>query len=251
MTEPERYLLLALSLLVGRQRAKVRGEHERYFFRALRQPIVFSFTYARGAFRCPLDHRSGELFSASVLVAESVSFVSPLSALGPHVRLVQTDAGAVPEAKLSSQFGDWLGLSADDRPYAVYSPLQVLFSVQSGFFLPHRESWHAYVGRCVAARMPGARYAAQGEQTRVSWPEGGFEAADRSGAAFFAYESPALRFALQVDDSGFDLSASAREAAGVLAALRKFCLSGAMPEGVRAAEEGPSAVRIRGGTAGC
>jgi hypothetical protein len=97
MSEPERYLLLALSLLVGRQRAKVCAAPERYVFGALRQPIVFSFAYARGAFRCVLDQRS-ELFSASVLVAESVDFISPLSALEPHVRLMQIDAGAAPEA---------------------------------------------------------------------------------------------------------------------------------------------------------
>jgi hypothetical protein len=249
MSEPERYLLFALSLLVTRQRALLRGEAVPYFFRALRVPVLFKFVHSRGAFRCVLEGPARELFSSSVLVVESLDFVSPLSALGPHVKLVQTSESAPVEVKLSAQFGDWLGLSADDGPYAVYSPLQVLFSSQIGFFLPHREPWHAYVGRCVAARTPGAHYAAQGEQTRVSWPEGGFEAAERSGAAFLAYESPALRFSLQVDDSGFDLSASARAATSLLAALRKVCLSGAMPEGIRAAEEGPSAVRIRGGTA--
>lgn len=246
MTEPERYLLLALSLLVARQRSRARGEGEPNFFRALRQPVLFPFAHARGAFRCPLDRQRKELFLSSLLVAESVDFVSPLSALTPHVKFVQTQAGAPAEAKLSGELVDALGLSSDERLYALYSPLQVLFTAQTGFFLPHREPWHAYVGRCVAERIRDASCASGGDHTRVSWPEGWFEAAERSGAVF-AFESTALGFLLQVGDGGFDLSAAAREPGGLLSDLRKFCLSAAMPEGIRAAMDGPQAVRIQAG----
>ena len=247
MTEPERYLVLALSLLVARQRALVRGAGEPYFFGALRQPILFAFSHARGAFRCPLEGRRSELFFSSVLVAEGLDFVSPLSALGPHVKFVQSGPGAPSEVKLSAEFADWLGLSSDDRVYAAYSPLQQLFSARTGFFLPHREPWHAYVGRSVSARVPRASCAVASGHTRVSWPEASFEAAERSGAARFAYESPSLRFVLDVGDGGFDLSVAGAEPAGLLSDLRKFCLSAAMPEGIRAAMEGPAVARIQGG----
>jgi hypothetical protein len=214
MSEPERYLLLALSLLIARQRARVRGEEEPYFFRA------------RGAFRCALEKMRRELFSSS--------------ALGPHVKLVQVQPGAV-EAKLSEEFTRRLGLAAEDTPFAVYSPLQVFFTAGTGFFVPQREPWHAYAGRCVAARISGARCAPQAELTRVTWPEGSFEAGERSGAARLAYASPALRFELQLGQRGFEF-----RAAGALQDLRKFCVSGAMPEGVRASVEGSGELRIRG-----
>lgn len=230
MSGPERYLLLALSLLVARQRALLRGEEEPYFFRALREPVLFRFVHQRGAFRCPLPEKGRrELFAASLLVAEGVEFVSPLSALGPHVKLVQAQPGEAPEAKISEELTRRLSLEPDEAPYAVYSPLQVLFTAQSGFFLPHREAWHAYAARCVAARAPG----------------GTFEAAERSGNMYLAYGSPALRFELEVGARGFDCRAS-----GELADLRKFCASGAMPDGVQASLEGSGAMRVRGG-GGC
>jgi hypothetical protein len=245
MTEPERYLLLALSLLVARQRNRARGEPVPYFFRTLRQPLLFQFTYVRDSFRCPVESRLSELFFSSVLVAQSVEFVSPVSGLGPHVGLMQVDSQ--PEVKLSRDFADWLGLSSGDPVYAVYSPLQVFYTAETGFFLPHRESWHAYAARCVAARIAGARYATAGDRDRVHWPEGAFEAGERSGAAFVSYEDRALRLSLQVGDAGFDLSASAHRPGELLSALRKFCHATPLPEGIRAAPDGPAGVRIQAG----
>lgn len=223
MSGPERWLLLALSLLVARQRAISRGEPEPAFWRTLREPLLFRFAGERGAFRCPLGASSPELFFSSVLVAERADFVSPLSALAPHVRLVQ---GSSTEAKLSGELVARLGLSGGDNVYAVYSPLQVLFTAQTGFFLPHRESWHAYLRRCVAARAPGAS----------------FQARESADAAHLAFESPGLRFELQVGRRGFGLSA--RGSSRLMDDLRKFCASGAMPEGVRASLEDGGALRI-------
>jgi hypothetical protein len=140
-----------------------------------------------------------------------------------------------------------MGLGTDDAPYAVYSPLQVFFTAATGFFLPHRESWHAYAGRCVAARISGARCAPEGELTRVTWPEGSFEAGERSGNAVLAYASVTLRFELQVGDGSFDLAASGSDPAALIQDLRKFCVSGAMPEGIQASLERSGALRIRGG----
>lgn len=246
MTEPERYLLLALSLLVARQRTRARGEPVPYFFRTLREPLLFQFTHVRDAFRCPVEGRMSELFFSSVLVAQSVDFVSPVSGLGPHVGVLQADSR--PELKLSRDFADWLGLSSGDPVYAVYSPLHIFYTAQTGFFLPHRESWHAYAARCVAARIAGARCTTASDRTRAHWAEGAFEAGERAGAALLSYEDPALRFALELGDSAFDLSASARRPGELLSALRKLCGALPLPEGIRAALDGPAGVRIQGGS---
>jgi hypothetical protein len=139
---------------------------------------------------------------------------------------VQTQSASAPEAKLSAELAARLGLSGDDVPYAVYSPLQVFFTVETGFFLPHREPWHAYVGRCVAARDAAAS----------------FQAEERPDALLLTYQSPGLRVELQLAEHGFDLSADG--SAALLNDLRKFCASDAMPEGIHAAVDG-EAVRIR------
>ena len=251
MPEPERYLLLALSLLVARQRAKAQGEHERFFFTALRRPVLFPFVHERGGWRCALNGRDQEVFSASVLVAESVDFVSPVSALGPHTRVVQTRPGVIAEIKLSGQFESWLGLSPDDAVYAVYSPLHVLFTERTGFFLPRQESWHSYLARCIAVRMPQGRYIAGGDATRVIWNEGEIEVAERATAAFFAYRSTTLHFELEVGEDGFQLAASADQTSGLSGALKNFCAAQTMPIGIRASMEGASQIRILGGGNEC
>lgn len=229
MEGAERYLLLALSLLVTRQRRLARNEGEPDFFRALREPVLFRFSYERDAFRCSLDGRRVEQFLASVLVIESADFVSPVRDLRPHLRLIRDQHG-MQEVKLSPLVVQSLTVAPDDGMYGVYSPLHVLYSAETGFFLPHRESWHSYLARCIGARCSGT-----------------FAVQEEDGATLLRYDSPQLRVMLRLSGSGFELRASAAGSTGFLADLRKFCLSGHMPEGVTATLEAGDAVRIRGG----
>ena len=244
MTQAERYLLLALSLLVTRQRARVRGETASYFFDAVRRPVVFDFTPVGGILRCALGGWSPDLFFSSVLVAEGAEFVAPLSSLGAHAKLMHGKDRS--EAKLSRDLIDWLGITPADRVYAVYSPLHVFYTADTGFFLPHREPWHAYAGRCVAVRVAAACQSSTDGATRVDWTHGWFVAAERAGALAVSYEDATLRFALDMQSDGFELSASGRTGGNLIAALRKFCAARPLPEGVSAAIDCSGDVRIQG-----
>lgn len=230
MQDSERYLLLALSLLVTRQRRLARGDGELDFIRSLRDPVLFQFRHERDAFRCSLDGRRAEQFYASVLVIESADFVSPVTDLRAHVRLVQVGNGVPAEIKISPELVQWLALAPEDSMYAVYSPLHALYSAEAGFFFPQREPWHAYLARCINSRGGGT-----------------LAAREEGGACLLNYDSPTLNVALRLSATGFDLLASSNGSAGLLDDLKKFCASERMPEGVTARLDTGGRVRIRGG----
>lgn len=246
MTEVENWLLLALSVLVARQRALAAGEADTMAVSALRQPELFPFAYREGAHRCALAKDRVTLFQASVLVLETQDFVAPVSALQPHLKLLEQAGGAY-EVKLLPRFVAAIALADDDPVRAYYSPLQVLFESSVGFFDPRREPWHAYAGRALAARLPDARVDCGATRTGVSWPAGTLELADGPVGADVSGRTPGVEFKLAVEAQGFELWLQAADPTqGLMADLLRLRTLRSLPIGVAAAGDGASGLRIRG-----
>jgi len=246
MTDVEHWLLLVLSVLVARQRALAAGEPDSVPVAALREPEMFPFAYARGAHRSRFSKDRLARFQTSVLVLEKQDFFSPVSALKPHLRLLEPAQGAV-EVKLLPHFVERIALANDDPVRVYYSPLQILFDPSVGFFDPRRESWHAYAGRALAARLPEARVACEATRTRVTWPAGRLELADGpAGAAVFARTS-VVEFDLGIEAQGFDVQVRAADPTrGLMADLLRLRSVRSLPIGVAATGDGANGLRLRG-----
>jgi len=247
MSELERWLLLALSVLVTRQRTIAQGGPDFVAISALRAPLQFGFEHVRGAHRCVLARARVTYFQASLLVLERQDFVSPVSALGPHIRLVdRSDEGV--EAKLLPPLVKTLGLSDDDPVFAYYSPLQVLFDAETGFFDPRRESWHAYAGRALAGQLPGAGLEQGATATRLRWADGALElAGSAQDRLAVSGRTAALDFALEIEERGFALRLQALDAErGLAPALLRLRGADTLPVGVSVADEGPRGLVLRG-----
>jgi len=232
MSEIEHWLLLALAALVARQRALAFGEPDPGALAAWLRPELFSFAHERGAHRCRIERARLTRFQGAVLSLERQDFVSPVSALRPHLKLLEAADGAY-EAKLLPPFVDALGLADDDPVRAVYSPLQLLFGAHCGFFDPRRESWHAYAGRALAAQLPQAQALAEPSRSRVTWPGGTLELADAPAGLQLAARTPALDFELAVEAEAFELRLRAADPTrGLIADLLRLRGAAELPVGI-------------------
>ncbi len=248
MTEDiEKLCLLALALLVSRQRALANGEPQPLWVSALRKPQVFDFFLVHGECRCVLDKRLQRALRASVLVIEEREFISPLMGLAAHLEILPADHSDDCVARLTPRFVELIGLEEGDEIYSFYSPLQVLFKPEHGFFLPHREPWHAYIGKVVASTIADSSRAISNSRTVVSWPGGSMELCDRGESYSLQIACPGEDIAVKVNDGGFEFRARGAFKGRIFPDLMKFCRSGAMPVGITAADEGGSSFRIRGG----
>jgi len=246
MIELEHWLLLALSVLVARQRMLAAGEADLVAVAALRDPLRFEFAYLRGAHRCLVARERLALFQASLLVLERQDFVSPVSALRPQLRLLDRGAEGY-EAKLLPPFVEALALADDDPVLASYSPLQLLFHADTGFFIPGREPWHAYAGRALARQMPQARLERDAACTRLRWADGTLELCDTPLGFALTGRTPALEFELAVVAEGFALRLQASASVqGLAADLRRLCAAAERPVGVAVETDAAGALRIRG-----
>jgi hypothetical protein len=248
MSELERWLLLALSLLVARQRALALGQADPIAIPSLLEPEPFVFEYRRGAHRCRFARERSARFQAAVLSLERQDFVSPVAALAPHLRRVELADGAI-EVKLLPGLVDALGLGEDDPVRACYTPLHALFDSASGFFDPQRESWHAYLGRALAARLAQGRCEPLATGTRLRWDAGALELVDASAGLRVAARVPGLEFELDLERSAFELRLRGAEPeCGLIADLRRLCGAAELPVGIAVAADGGRGLVIRGST---
>jgi hypothetical protein len=247
LTDLEHWLLLTLSVLIARQRALVAGEPDSVPVAALRQPETFPFAYARGAHRSRFAQDRLARFQTSVLVLEKQDFVSPVSALKQHLRLLEPAPGTV-EVKLLPHFVEGIALADDDPVRVYYSPLQVLFDPSVGFFDPRRAPWHAYAGRALAVRLPNARVACEATQTRVTWPAGTLELADGPAGAVVSARTTVVEFDVGIEAQGFEVQVRAADpAGGLMADLLRLRTGRSLPIGVAATGDGANGLRLRGG----
>lgn len=249
MSEIDHWLLLALSVLVARQRALAFGETVPGALAAVLAPEQFAFAHTRGAHRCRIERARLARFQASVLILEKQDFVSAVSALRPHLKLIEAADGAY-EAKLLPPFVEALGLADADPVRACYSPLQLLFDLESGFFDPQREPWHAYAGRALAARLPQAHCERQATCSRLRWPGGSLELGDAPAGLRVSAQTPALAFDLAIEADAFELRLRADDPArGMMADLLRLRSAAELPVGIDVAEVGGTGARelsIRG-----
>ena len=243
----EKLCLLALALLVSRQRALAGGEPQPLWVSALRKPQVFDFFLVHGEYRCVLEKRLQRALHASLLVAEKRDFVSPLMGLTAHLEILPADHSDDCVARLSERFVRLIGLGEGDEVYSFYSPLQVLFKPEHGFFLPRREPWHAYVGKAAASSIAESSRTVSDSRTVVSWPGGSMEIGDRGDVCSLQIACPGTDVALEMKDGGFEFRARGPHDGKIFPDLVRFCRSGVMPAGITAAEEDGSSFRIRGG----
>jgi len=248
MSELERWLLLALSVLVARQRALALGQADPIAIPALLEPEQFVFEYRQAAHRCRFARERGARFQAAVLSLERQDFVAPVSVLSPHLRMVELADGAV-EVKLLPEFVETLGLGDEDPVRACYTPLQVLFDSASGFFDPQREPWHAYLGRALASQLAQGRCEPFANGTRLRWDGGTLELADASAGLRFAARVTELEFELELMRTAFELRLRGGEPErGLIADLRRLCGAAELPLGIDVAADGARGLVIRGST---
>lgn len=246
LCEEERWLLLALTLLIARQRALNEGS-EGGVLDMLTVPREFFFHWRSGDFRCEFERGAPEMFRSGVVVVEERGFVAPVSAVAPHIRISNAASGERVEAALSTQFIAESGLVDGDTAYALYSPLQVLYCGQTGFFLPHRERWHSFACRALATRYGGA--ARRGDSdSQVAWAESTLSLGEgREGPRLASLYSEGLSYSVEMAPRGFNVHAQCSSTAGLFRNLLAFCSQGPLPVGVRAWREGANAVRVVGG----
>lgn len=243
----ERLCLFALSLLVSRQGALANGEAQPWWYHVLRRPQVFDFFLVHGEYRCALERRLQGVLRSSVLVIEERQFVSPVSGLAAHVEILPADHPEDCVARLTPRFVELIGMREGDQAYCFYSPLQVLYAPERGFFLPRREPWHAYVGKSAASVIADSSLTSSNSRTVVSWPLGSMEIGEHGPSFSLRLQSPGTDIALEVHERGFEFVAQGPREGRIFSDLVKFCGSATMPAGITAAEEGGASFRIRGG----
>ncbi len=245
MTELEKLLLLALSVLVARQRALAFGEADPGSVAAWLEPERFEFAYAKGAHRCRIGPGQLPRFQAATLSLDRQGFVSPIPSIRHHLKLLEAGEGAY-EAKLLPDFVQALGLADHDPVRAWYSPWQILFSAASGFFDPDRERWHAYAGRVLAERLPQAQATLGTDATRVAWPGGTLELARVDHGVRLSGRTPALEFGLDVRSDSFELHLRSDEPRGLMADLMRLRSRAEHPVGIDLSFDGEHGLTVRG-----
>ncbi|MCG6952433.1 MAG: hypothetical protein LJE90_08675 [Betaproteobacteria bacterium] len=246
MSELERWLLLALSVLVARQRALVLGQPDPIAIPALFEPEQFPFEYQNGAHRCRFARERSARFQAAVLSLERQDFVAPISALAPQLRMRELADGAI-EVKLLPGLVEALALGEGDPVRACYTPLQLLFDSASGFFDPQRESWHAFLGRALALRLPQGRCEALASGTRLHWDAGTLDLSDAAAGPHLAARVPGLAFELDLERTAFRLQLRSGEPGrGLFVDLHRLCGAAELPSGIAVDADGPHGLVIRG-----